>query len=75
MEPLQLLFHRSLYRPESVRSAVEKFGHLAQVEVVDVETGTLVTLRGFAERLRSRLPWELANHALFQTIVDSRSAV
>lgn len=74
MENLQLLFHRSLYRPEAVRAAVQRFGHLATLEVQEVENGTLVTMSGYAERIAARLPWELANHALFQTIVDARGS-
>ena len=75
MGDVQLLFHRSLYRPDSVRTALARFSHLSRIQVQDVETGTLVTLSEFAERLRPRLPWEVANHVLFQTTVDGRSGL
>jgi hypothetical protein len=73
-EPVVLRFHRSLYEGEAVRAAAARFGHLAAIEVEDVEADVKVTLRDVPERLRGRIGDELGNHALFETIVRRRTA-
>lgn len=73
-EPITLRLHRSLYRPDSVRAAAERFARLAEIEVAEEGDRIHVTLLPRDERVRARLADEFGNHALFQTIVDVRAA-
>lgn len=70
-----LRFHRSLYAADAVRAAAARFGSLAaEIAVDEVDADVKVVLRGVPERLRARIGDELANHALFETIVARRRA-
>lgn len=72
-EPIVLRFHRSLYATEAVRAAAERFRALAaDIAVEEVDADVIVEMRGVPERLRGRFADELANHALFETIVARR---
>jgi len=72
-EPVLLRFHRSLYAPEAVARAAERFGGLVGAITVDTHPHDVtVTLVDIPERLAGRLPDELANHALFETILAAR---
>lgn len=72
-EPVVLRFHRSLYATDAVRAAAARFGNLAaEIAVDEADADVRVTLRGVPERLRARIGDELANHALFETIVARR---
>lgn len=68
-----LRFHRSLYPSDAVRRAAERFGGVAEVRVEETDADTLVHLDGVPERVRDRLPDELANHALYETILARRA--
>lgn len=68
-------FHRSLYAPDAVRRAAERFAPLVEALTVEEHESDLrVTLTGVPERLTDRIGDELGNHALFETVVAQRGA-
>lgn len=74
MAELQVRFHRSLYPTRSVETASARFAHLGALSVTETDADVLVVLAGLPERHHERVADELRNHALFQVVVDTRSA-
>lgn len=68
-EPIALRFHKSLYDEGAVRRAAERFVALGTVEFTASEADWLVNVVPARESVRARLGDELANHALFETIL------
>lgn len=64
-----LRFHKSLYREEAIRRATLRFSQLGSFEVIEAEADWLVAVTPVRESVRERLNDELANHALFETIL------
>lgn len=73
-EPLRLRFHRSLYAPDAVRAAAERFAGLAELRVEETDTDVLVDVTPHRESLRARIGDELGNHALIASILARRAA-
>lgn len=72
--PIELTFHRSLYRLEAVQAAVARFARLGRFEVHTGEGAEIrVRITGVPDRLHARMADEFSNHALFQTITLSRA--
>lgn len=67
--PLQLRFHKSLYDGEAVARAVERFAALGTIDLAESDSDWLVIAHPVRESVRERLGDELANHALFETIL------
>lgn len=72
-----LTFHRSLYPPAAVRSAIEAYGELASFELTERDHETAVAVgdidpdyADFADELIDAFN----NHALFEAIKTSRAA-
>ena len=66
-------FQRSLYLPEAVRSAAEAYAELAKIEVTVDDNGVRLEISDPDPDLADRISDELANHALHETIVRTRS--
>ncbi|MBM4392127.1 MAG: hypothetical protein FJ090_13480 [Deltaproteobacteria bacterium] len=70
--PEALRFHKSLYSEAAIRSAAVRFAQLGQLEVIEAEADWLVAVSPVRESIRERLGDELANHALFETILERK---
>ncbi len=70
--PLELRFHKSLYDGAAVARAVERFAALGTIQVAESDSDWLVTAHPTRESIRERLGDELANHALFETILSRK---
>lgn len=71
--PLSMRFHRSVYPPEAVRAAAERFAPaVGSVSVEERDADSVVTLDGVPERVRGRILDELGNHALFEAMLARR---
>ncbi len=68
----ELVFSRSLYRPEAVETAARTFGKLARIEVRLEEHQSVVLMEDPHPALADKLADELANHAHHHTIVAER---
>lgn len=72
----QLAFHRSLYLPSAVKAAAEAYADYAQkVEVSESEVEVLVTLAGWDATDYPDFADDFANHVMFETVVQTRSAL
>jgi hypothetical protein len=64
----RLSLHRSLYRPDAVRTAASAFAALARIDVIEEEAETAVTFDEVDPDLRDSLVDAFANHALAETV-------
>lgn len=73
-EVIKLRFHKSLYEVGAIDRAVERFAALGSFTVEEHESDWVVLVQPARESLRDRIGDELANHALFHSILARRGA-
>lgn len=69
-----ILFSRSLYAVDAVQAAAEVYAALARVEVVVRAQEIEVCVTELDDKLEANLLDELANHALFETVIRQRAS-
>ncbi len=70
---LELTLHRSLYRPDAVRTAATAFGELARIDVRDRDHEVVITFADVDADVEEVLLDAFANHALFETVRARRA--
>ena len=73
-EPARVAFHRSLYLPEAVQSAMAAYSPFAKLELSEAGSDLVVTVSEIDPEADEDLIDAFCNHVLFETVVQSRGA-